>query len=82
MTTFLQETTESADRRLKFVLFTLALTVAWNFSSSFLGWGWITATFITFIILLLNLVYIYRYRDITLGRILLFSLAAGWITPG
>ena len=60
MTTFLQETTESANRRLKFVLFTLALTVAWNFSSSFLGWGWITATFITFIILLLNLVYMMR----------------------
>lgn len=78
MTTFLQETTESANRRLKFVLFTLALTVAWNFSSSFLGWGWMTATLITFLILLLNLVYIYRYRDAWLGRILLFSLAAGW----
>ena len=60
MTTFLQETTESANRRLKFVLFTLALTVAWIFSSSFLGWGWITAALITFIILLLNLVYMMR----------------------
>lgn len=78
MTTFLQESSESANRRMKFVLFTLALTVAWLFSSSFLGWGWITAALITFIILLLNLGYIYLYRDVWLGHILLFSLAAGW----
>ncbi|MGC8856048.1 MAG: DUF6989 domain-containing protein [Anaerolineae bacterium] len=64
--------------RTKFVLFTLAFGITWNFISSFLGLGWITATLITAILLLLNLAYIYRYRDDVLGRILLFSLAAGW----
>ncbi|MEW6286451.1 MAG: hypothetical protein AB1509_09485 [Chloroflexota bacterium] len=78
MTAFLQESTESANRRIKFVLFTLALSVAWIFSSSFLGWGWVTAATITLIILSLNLLYIYRYRDLWLGHILLFGLAAGW----
>lgn len=78
MSAFLQESTESSNRRMKFVLFTLALTIAWIFTSSLLGWGWLTAAFITLIILLLNLAYIYRYRDAWLGRILLFGLAAGW----
>lgn len=66
-------------RRTKFVLFTLLLVVLWNFSSSFVGWGWITATLITFIVILLDVIYIYRYRDTLIARLLLFGIFAGWI---
>lgn len=66
------------DRRTKFVLFTILLVIVWNFTSSFLGLGWITATIITFAIITLNMIYIYRYQDALLGRFLLFGLAAGW----
>lgn len=66
-------------RRIRFVGFTLVLVVVWNFTSSLLGAGWIAASVITGIILLLYAGYAWRYRDVLLCRCLAFGLAAGWV---
>lgn len=69
---------DSNPGRTRFVLLTLLLVLCCNFTSSLFGWGWRSATIITFSISALYVVYTWRYRDNFLARILLFSLAAGW----
>lgn len=64
--------------RIRFVLLTLLLVLCCNFTSSLFGWGWRSATIITFSISSLYLAYTWRTRDLFLARVLLFSLAAGW----
>ncbi|RMF30628.1 MAG: hypothetical protein D6759_11540 [Chloroflexi bacterium] len=64
--------------RERYVLFTLALVLAYNFSASLVGWGWITATIISFGVVALNIAYTYRYRDGLIGRLVLFGLTAGF----
>lgn len=62
----------------RFVILTLLFVVAWNFTSSLVGWGWPTATIITFGMTCAYSWYIWRHQEALLGRILLFGLAAGW----
>lgn len=64
--------------RTRFVLLTLATVLACNFTSSLFGWGWLSATMITFGIAGWYVIYVWRHHDRYLAHILLFSLAAGW----
>ena len=64
--------------RTRFVLLTLLLVLSWNFASSLVGWGWLTAAIITFGVAGLYVNFAWRHRDGFMARILLFSLAAGW----
>lgn len=63
----------------KFVLAILALILSWNFSSSLVGWGWITATIITFGVLAIILAYAYLKRDGLLAKFALFGVVAGLV---
>ncbi len=63
----------------KFVLGTLALALIWNSTSSLLGWGWITATVISFLIPLLMLGYAYFKGDSLLPKLLLFGIVGGLV---
>jgi len=65
--------------RTRFVLFTLCLVLGWNFASSLVGWGWPTATIISFGVVALFIGYVWRYHDNFVARIILFSLATGWV---
>jgi hypothetical protein len=62
----------------RFVILTLLFVLAWNFTSSLVGWGWPTATIISFAMPLVYTWYIRRHHESLLGRILLFGLATGW----
>jgi hypothetical protein len=62
----------------RFVILTLLFVLAWNFSSSLVGWGWPTATVISFAMPLVYICYVWRHQDSLLGRLLLFGLATGW----
>jgi len=65
--------------RTRFVLFTLCLVLGWNFASSLVGWGWPTATIISFGVVALFVGYVWRQHDNFVARIILFSLATGWV---
>lgn len=62
----------------RFVVFTLLFVLAWNFTSSLVGWGWPTTTIISFGMPLVYTWYVWRCHESLLGRILLFGLATGW----
>jgi hypothetical protein len=62
----------------RFVILTLLFVLAWNFTSSLVGWGWPTATIISFAMPLIYSWYVWRNHESLLGRILLFGFAAGW----
>jgi hypothetical protein len=64
--------------RTRFVLLTLLFVLGWNFLSSLVGWGWPTATIISFGMPLIFIWYVWRRNEFLLGRILLFGLATGW----
>jgi len=64
--------------RTRFVLFTLCLVLGWNFASSLVGWGWPTATIISFGVVALFISYAWRHHDNFVARIILFSLVTGW----
>jgi hypothetical protein len=64
--------------RSRFVVLTLIFVLAWNFTSSLVGWGWSTATVISIVMPLIYLWYVRCCHDLLLGRILLFGLATGW----
>ncbi len=64
--------------RHRFVLLTLLIVLVWNFASSLVGWGWLTAATITFVVTASYVIYAWRYKDLFMANILLFSLAAGW----
>lgn len=74
-----QETITILTSRDKFVLAWLALGLVWNFFSSLVGWGWITATIITFGILIIAAIYIYHKRDGLLAKFILFGVIAGLV---
>jgi hypothetical protein len=62
----------------RFVVLTLIFVLVWNFTSSLVGWGWPTATVISFAMPSIYLWYVWRRKKFLLGRILLFGLATGW----
>jgi len=62
----------------RFVLLTLLFVLAWNFTSSLVGWGWPTATVIAVIMTSSYTWYVWWHHEALLGRILLFGLATGW----
>jgi hypothetical protein len=64
-------------RRLRFTGLTIALLVALNVVGAWTRAGWPLATFNTALILLLDVLYVWRFRDGVLGRWLLLGLAAG-----
>lgn len=68
----------SPTRPTRFVLLTLLFALAWNFTSSLVGWGWPTAAVISFALTSVYVWYVWRYNESLLGRILLFGLATGW----
>lgn len=62
----------------RFVFFTLLFALGWNFTSSLVGWGWPTATIISFGLVSAFTWYVWRRHEYVLGRILLFGLTTGW----
>jgi hypothetical protein len=62
----------------RFVLLTLLFVLGWNYASSIVGWGWPTATIISFGMPVVYICHVWRRHDLLLGRILLFGLATGW----
>lgn len=70
---------EADTRRIRFVLFTMVLLLGLDIACAQLSPGWKSITFNTALILILDGLYIARYRDGQLARWLLFGLAAGWV---
>jgi len=70
----------------RFVLLTLLFVLACNFTSSLVGWGWPTATIISFAMTLVYTWYVWRHHESLLGRILLFDWRPAerncWLTAG
>ncbi len=66
-------------RNTRFVLFTLGLVILWNFSSSLIGLGWITATIITFLVIAIDVGYIFYSKDLFLLKLFFFSLVTGFV---
>jgi hypothetical protein len=62
----------------RFVFLTLIFVLAWNFTSSLVGWGWPTAAIIVVAITSAYTWHVWRHYESLLGRILLFGLAPGW----
>ena len=65
-------------RRMWFVVGTMLLGAAWSFAGSYMGGGWKSASVIVAIIFGLYVVYIARYRNAVLGRLLLVAITAGF----
>ena len=68
---------DAGSRRLKFVLFTMVLALALNGVSAAGRLGWQSATAITALVLVLDVLFVWRYRDAILGHWLLLGLIAG-----
>lgn len=66
-------------RRLIFVLVTMAVALAFNAVSARFELGWGSAAAITALVLVADVVFIWRYRDGLLAHWLGFGLLAGWL---
>jgi len=66
-------------RRDWFIGLTLALAVAWAIASSFARAGWLTATGLVALVLVLDVAFVARRRDPLLGRLLVMCLVAGFV---
>lgn len=64
-------------RRFVFILSTLALVAAWIITNSFFKTGWVTALILSFLVLIIDFVYIIKQDDEFLGKLVIFGLAAG-----
>lgn len=70
---------DAESRRTRLVLATLILAIGLSYLNHRLGGGWVMASTITFLVILLDVVCIIRYRDRLLARFLLFGLLAGGV---
>jgi len=66
-------------RRIRFALSTMALLLALNGVSAIYALGWRAITFNVGVVLVLDCIYILRYRDAQVGRWLLLGFAAGGV---
>lgn len=66
-------------RRALFALSTIGLLLVLNIVSAVKSLGWRAVTCNTALILLLDLLYIWRYRDAQVAQWLLLGLTAGWV---
>lgn len=66
------------DRTTRFVLFTMSFSIITVINALIHG-GWLLATITAFIVFGLYLLYIWRYRDEFLTKLVLFGLAAGMV---
>ena len=66
------------DRTTRFVLFTMSFSIITVINALIHG-GWLLATITAFIVFGLYLLYLWRYRDEFLTKLMLFGLAAGLV---
>lgn len=63
--------------RFKFILITLGFVAAWIIINSFFKTGWKTALLLSFIVLIVDFIYIIKKDDQFLGKLIIFGLVAG-----
>lgn len=63
--------------RFKFILISLGFVAAWIIINSFFKTGWKTAVLLSFIVLIVDFIYIIKKDDQFLGKLIIFGLAAG-----
>jgi hypothetical protein len=66
-------------KTIRFILYTIAITLAWNTLGSLLGSGWITASVICFAIVSSYIIYAIKSRDQVFIRSLIIGLIAGFV---
>lgn len=72
--------TDSASQdhqRFIFILLTLGFVAAWIIINSFFKTGWKTALMLSFIVLIVDFIYIIKKDDRFLGKLIIFGLVAG-----
>jgi hypothetical protein len=72
-------TDAGADRRLRFVGATLALSMGLGGVDAVFRLGWLSAFFNVGVLTVLYVAYIYSHRDQLLLRLFLLGFAAGWV---
>lgn len=64
-------------QRFIFILCTLGFVAAWIITNSFFHTGWVTALILSFLVLIVDFIYIIKKDDEFLGKLIIFGLAAG-----